>query len=238
MRSRGVELASERHEILAQIEQATKKKQMLQNRKRSLASPNGEFYSAALEVIAQFLKEESEWALEERARASKDREDDRLVEQIEEIAEDIRDLERKMHDIAAREVNYTATINLFSDLEMRFMRSDYESPRSHFASRFRAHRFFKECKAGELSLDDAWDVLKKFQYFKKPQSRRAHSPIGSHELAQAFGAMIGEVVSGSVKAGRRRRRARDSSSRFPTVSRPVFRGSRRKYGSFSNGEGF
>ena len=232
--TQGQTIGAERDENITQLQQLNENQAQLIAESNSLRSSNGSFYSSALAMVKQFLGDQHITKLRTVAQERPGTEDDNIVSLLAGIDESLSSIEASGEEISIKLELADQACIVLRNLESRFLRNDFESERSFFADDFNPNEMFLAVCRKELSTDQAWRSIRAAQKFVRPQIKRYSSAFYQPGVAE----VLGHVLAGAARGV--------ASSSGPGYYRPgrnsggspVFRGARRRDGSFSSGNGF
>ncbi len=161
-----------------------------------LESTKGAYHKQAIGNLKSYLKGQNIAALKARVRDTPGSEDDSLVERIEQIDLEVRQLKDQAKDVKKQRESRQEKINGLRTLERNFVAKDYEIDRSYFSSGFDPNSFLVGYLAGQYSLPDVTRAMESHHHFEPlPQPTYSSSPStdsspsswGSFDSGSGFG---------------------------------------------------
>jgi hypothetical protein len=151
--------------------------------------------SEAVATLTRQLDSEDAATLRGDARRTQTAEDDRLVEELAVLREQLRDAVARVGEYEAQQQRALRTVADFEEMRRRFRRQRYDSDDSVFDDGFDAGALFGGLLRGALVLGDAWGRLGRQQRYR----RRSSSSSTGAEIA---GQILGGILSSVGRSGR------------------------------------
>lgn len=163
----GKALEEERAEIINKLSAIDKKYQTYTQQRKALDDETDEYHEQAISELRTYLKGEAISNLKERARSTRGSEDDQLVNRIETIDTEVKQLKEQAKDAKAKRDKVQGTLDGLKDILRYSDRNDYESSSSYFRSSFNIGEIITGIVAGKYAIDNIKDLLKKNQQFRR-----------------------------------------------------------------------
>ncbi len=173
----GESLGDEREKILQRIKQKEEAYQRCTQDRKGLETTKGEYHEKAVQKIKDFLEGKTITDLKRMAKETPDSRDDDLVNRIEQIDADVKNLKNKAKEtITAREV-VSEKLNGLNGVLSNYRSNDYEGSRSYFVSEFDMDDLLKKYLSEEITSSVVWSQIESSQRFKpKPQPPVVYTP--------------------------------------------------------------
>ena len=162
----GTQLGNNRNKVMSLIEELDSKYNSYACERKDLDSTKGEYHQEAIQKLKAFLKGNNIKELKERAQATLGTEDDHLVNRMEEIDYEIRDLKDKTKEIKNERDKVHDDIEKMIDLRNKYRSHDFESSRSYFDSGFNINTLLLAYLAGRMTANSMWDTINHHQNFE------------------------------------------------------------------------
>ena len=231
----GEQLGESRIRAIDQLEQLDRKLHETRAELHELDSPNGRHYKRAIDLISAFLEREHIVELRQRAADMPGSTDDRLVNQVLQIEEQLTNHRRQLDELRNARIDSERGLSELSALKSLYVRSDFDSMRSQFDDRLAAKQLFTQVADCILSARQAWQRLKQHQHFQQPILAPSYPPRiqadMSRTLTRAIVRGLGHVARGAASGAVSGRRNYGGGG-------TIFGGGGRGGGGFSSGEGF
>ncbi len=174
----GTKLGQEREKLLKYIEDLSSKYSAAGQERRNLDSTKDDYYIEAISRLKDYLKGNTIEDLKEKALGTKERTDDNLVEQIEEIDSNIKDLKIKAKNLKTERDSAEEKLDGLKAIQQKYSHAEYESGRSHFTSSFDINSLLVGYLAGKYSQNDLWHDISHSHHFE-PAEESYHSSYSS-----------------------------------------------------------
>lgn len=250
----GERLGDERERLVERIAGVDARHAQLAGALAELETAQGQFYAKALVRLRAYLEGTERWVLEDRARRTDAREDDRLVDDIRDLDRDLEQVRAQVERLTSRHGSVAATAAALERLVLRFRQAEFDGTRSRFRG-LDLDDDLDDLYDGRIDADELWRRIERAQEFE-PIARRPRrgagfdfddlsdvlDSSGGRILSSVLGSVIGSALGQSaMRSVRRRARSIGRSSPWPgsrpSVSRPP---SRPRSGGpgFTRGSGF
>lgn len=201
-------LLEQRQELIAQDQQQDKLYAYLIQERQEMDSQKDPYHIKAVQTLKSFLKGEQITNLKARARQTKGTEDDNLVNRIEEIDAEIRQLKDKAKDVREQRDSLGTKLDDIRNIENRFRTKDYEGSYSHFSDGFDIVPLIAAYMVGRMSAGDINSKIDSSQHTSTPSYHSSYdysSSSSSHSSSGGFGggsfSSGGGISSGSFSSG-------------------------------------
>lgn len=163
---------------IAQMEDAMHE---MQARKLVFVSGEDPQFSQAVQILAETLELENLDALYQRARATPNRQDDMLVDDLYENDQALEQLRNKLSELKSRHAEHLHRLAELEKVRRNFKQARYDEPRSGFGNKAMLLMMLNEFIKGMVGSDDVWDTIRREQRSrptKNSQSPGRASPWG------------------------------------------------------------
>jgi uncharacterized membrane protein YgcG len=194
----GNKLGEERSVLLGQIENYNSIYSARERERRVLDSTKDEYYQRALGKLKSYLNGKTIQELKQKASETENVMDDNLVEKIEYIDSNIRELKQKAKRLKQERDEFEEKLDGLKDLESKYKRADYESSRSRFNSRLDMNNFITGYLIGKYSREDVWGHIKQHHHFESDDDSSSYS---HHSSSSSYHSSSSGFSSGSGFGG-------------------------------------
>lgn len=202
------------------------------------------YYELAIDGLEKHLEGLGWGELRNRAQSTESLDDDELVQDIKSISQELETLKASQKESAQAVSKKKSGLDNLNLLLSRFIQSGFDSEHSVFSGKLDFPRMLRELTNGSTDFDSAWEVLRRFQSFRRPQrrfgqARHARSFPNAHQGGQILGRVLGELAR--MGTGGHRSYGPFSVGRGPWAGRSkrtTGHGRRRRRDSSWGGRGF
>ena len=254
----GERLGELRDDLVVRIDDHDNKLEQLFLELEELRDNSGRYYGEALTRMKESLEQTEEFVLKRKARATSERQDDKIVENIVDLNEMIEDVEPEIKKLIRRRTKMNNKQAGFDELVRRFRSSNFDSHRSVFRDDVDLEKIVERFIDDKLDVRAVWRIIRKNQRFEESWAQRQHQNAGDilgsptaqvimHTMLDLAAATLRNSARRSVHrrnsggiffpgSSSSRKRSRRSSSRRSNTRRRS--SPRRRKGGFTTGDGF
>jgi hypothetical protein len=154
----------------------------------------GRFHGIALQRLAEWLGRAEVAALERRARATPDPQDDALVAQLRATSEELQQAAAAVPALEAEARRLDSVADGLDAVLVRFRRAEFDAGRSWFTP-IDAGQLVHEVRNGRLHWEDLWSRLQAEHRFRAPPMPRASGDAASVLQGVGFALRIAGAVA-------------------------------------------
>lgn len=235
----GQRLGAERDRIVAAIsgQQATTDKH--RQELVSLQGTENLYYVQAVDRMKDFLSRLDGWRLERASQATPERDDDRLVDEIKRIDEDMESRRTDVRALGDEQNMWKERSEGLQHVLHDFHRSEFDSGRSIFRPDFRIDQLLDNYLRKQLSNRDLWDMIRAAQQFAPPWYEDTGRDVG-HALDSDFSYVLLRVLADIAGQALRSAAYRGMQRRGPIRQRNRLESGKPNLGNrrFTKGPGF
>ncbi len=173
--SQGKHLIEQRKKILTSLEKEDQEFCGYAQERTEADNAKGEYYQTALGKLKGYLKGNTVSQLKQRAKTTPSTEDDGLVDKIEQVDVEIKEIKAKAKGIQQQQSALTTKLDGLQRISRFYTSKDYESNRSYFDSGFNVDTFLLGYLGGQYSLEAVTGQIDSHQKFKPRETYSSYS---------------------------------------------------------------
>ncbi len=172
----GRQIGIERGSLIKNIAQTNFDVSSYAEERKSLDNTKGEYHEKALQKLKDYFKGEDIQYIKKRARETPGTEDDKLVDKIEELDNNISGSKSKIKEVKSRRDAVKDRLLGLRDIINDYTSNDYESERSYFDDDFDISDFLLGYMTGTMSKNVVLEEIEENQHFRP---RPTYTPSSS-----------------------------------------------------------
>ena len=194
----GKKIEAEKKQLITALNQENIDLQRYSQERKEIDNRKGAYHQAALGTLKDYLQGNSLSKLKQRARETPDKEDDGLVERIENIDKKIEDLKEKAKSAQDQQSTLAAKLDGLRTLSHTFNSKDYRNTRSYFDDGLDFDSFLMGYLSGQNTFDDLSTQIAEHQHW---EPKPTHSSYDSSSYTPSHRHSSGSGWSGGGDIG-------------------------------------
>jgi len=185
--ARARKLMSQRQTLMEKDKKEDEQYLFYVKKREDMDNKKGSYHAHAVQKIKSFLDGEQIGDLKSRARQTRGTEDDKIVDRIDYIDNEMQKLKDKAKDVRFERDTISKRLGEFRKIEKRFRSKNYNGSYSSFSSGFDINTLLIGYMIGKITSDDINRQIDSSQHTKTPSYHSSSSYSGSHSSSSGFG---------------------------------------------------
>ncbi len=197
----GEVLAEKRRRVTKEAEDEAANFARYAHEEHELNSTKGKYHQQALGRLKEYLTGSAIAELKRRAKETPDSRDDHLVDKIEGIDLEIKELKSRARKVQQEQAELSTRLQGLRQISSQYTNKNYESSRSYFGSGFDVNTLLIGYLAGRFSSTQVITNIDSSHHFRPRQTYSSSSSYSSHSSSSGGGFGGGGFSSGGSFGG-------------------------------------